>query len=58
MKHTLFKGMATAMVTPMTSDGVDYATLAKFIEFQIIVSKRAAAYMKNFVWKRNRLKTR
>ena len=35
MKHTLFKGMATAMVTPMTPDGVDYDTLKKFIEFQI-----------------------
>ena len=35
MKKTLFKGMATAMVTPMTPTGVDYDTLAKFIEFQI-----------------------
>jgi len=35
MKQTLFKGMATAMVTPMTDAGVDYDTLAKFIEFQI-----------------------
>ena len=35
MKHTLFKGMATAMVTPMTSTGVDYDTLASFIEFQL-----------------------
>ena len=35
MKKTLFKGMATAMVTPMTPAGVDYDTLAKFIEFQI-----------------------
>ena len=35
MKKTLFKGMATAMVTPMTSTGVDYDTLARFIEFQI-----------------------
>ncbi len=35
MKHTIFKGMATAMVTPMTPHGVDYDTLARFIEFQI-----------------------
>ena len=35
MKKTLFKGMATAMVTPMTPTGVDYDTLAEFIEFQI-----------------------
>ena len=35
MKNTVFKGMATAMVTPMTEKGVDFDTLAKFIEFQI-----------------------
>ncbi len=35
MKHTIFKGMATAMVTPMTSTGVDYDALARFIDFQI-----------------------
>ena len=35
MKNTVFKGMATAMVTPMTEKGVDFTTLAKFIEFQI-----------------------
>ena len=35
MKNTVFKGMATAMITPMTSRGVDYNTLEKFIEFQI-----------------------
>ena len=35
MKNTIFKGMATAMVTPMTSAGVDYDTLAKFIDFQL-----------------------
>ena len=35
MKNTVFKGIATAMVTPMTSTGVDYDTLARFIEFQI-----------------------
>lgn len=35
MKNTVFKGMATAMVTPMTSTGVDYDTLARFIDFQL-----------------------
>ena len=35
MKQTIFKGMATAMVTPMTSTGVDYDALARFIEFQL-----------------------
>ena len=35
MKNTIFKGMATAMVTPMTPHGVDYDTLGRFIEFQI-----------------------
>lgn len=35
MKKTVFEGIATAMITPMTSTGVDYATLARLIEFQI-----------------------
>jgi len=35
MKPTVFTGMATAMITPMTPHGVDFDTLAKFIEFQI-----------------------
>ena len=35
MKNTVFKGYATAMVTPMTSTGVDYDALARFIEFQL-----------------------
>ena len=35
MKHNIFRGMATAMITPMTPHGVDYDTLARFIEFQI-----------------------
>ena len=35
MKHTIFKGFATAMVTPMTATGVDYEALGRFIEFQI-----------------------
>ena len=35
MKNTIFKGMATAIVTPMTADGIDYETLGRFLEFQI-----------------------
>ena len=35
MKKTIFKGMATAIVTPMTADGIDYEALGRFIEFQI-----------------------
>ncbi len=35
MKNTIFKGMATAIVTPMTADDIDYDALDRFIEFQI-----------------------
>ena len=35
MKNTVFKGMATALVTPMTKDGIDYDALGRFIDFQI-----------------------
>ena len=36
MKNTIFTGMATALVTPMTTDGsIDYEAFARFIEFQI-----------------------
>ena len=35
MKNTIFTGMATAIVTPMTSDGIDFEALGRFIEFQI-----------------------
>ena len=35
MKNTIFTGMATAIVTPMTSDGIDYEALGRFIDFQI-----------------------
>lgn len=34
-KTTVFKGMATAMVTPMTSTGVNYEALGRFIDFQL-----------------------
>ena len=35
MKNTVFRGIATAMVTPMTTTGVDYDALARFIDFQL-----------------------
>ena len=35
MKKTVFTGMATAIVTPMTATGIDYEALGRFIEFQI-----------------------
>ena len=35
MKNTIFTGMATAIVTPMTTDGIDYEALGRFLEFQI-----------------------
>ena len=33
--QTIFQGAATALVTPMTKDGVDYPALKKLIEWQI-----------------------
>ncbi|MBQ9148494.1 MAG: 4-hydroxy-tetrahydrodipicolinate synthase [Oscillospiraceae bacterium] len=35
MKNTIFTGMATAIVTPMTPAGIDYDALGQFIDFQI-----------------------
>ncbi len=35
MKNTIFTGMATAIVTPMTKSGIDYEALGRFIDFQI-----------------------
>ena len=36
MKKTIFTGMATALVTPMTATGaIDYEAFGRFIEFQI-----------------------
>ena len=35
MKKTIFKGFATALVTPMTKTGVDYEALGRLIDFQI-----------------------
>ncbi len=35
MKNTIFQGMATAMITPMTARGIDYDTMGRFIDWQI-----------------------
>ena len=35
MKNTIFTGRATAIVTPMTKDDIDYEALGRFLEFQI-----------------------
>ena len=35
MKKTIFTGMATAIITPMTPAGIDYDALGKLIDFQI-----------------------
>ena len=35
MKKEIFKGMATAMITPMTPEGVDYDALGRLIDFQL-----------------------
>ena len=34
-KNTIFKGMATALATPMTESGVDYEALGRLIDFQL-----------------------
>ena len=36
MKKVVFKGCATALVTPFTNDGVNFEALRKLIEFQIL----------------------
>ena len=35
MKNTVFTGMATAIVTPMTATDIDYDALGRFLDFQI-----------------------
>ncbi len=35
MKETIFQGVATAVVTPMTKEGVDYPTFARLLDWQI-----------------------
>ena len=35
VKNTIFKGVATALITPMTEDGVNYEQFGKLIDWQI-----------------------
>ncbi len=35
MKNTIFKGVATALVTPMTEKGIDYENFGKLVDWQI-----------------------
>ena len=35
MKNSVFTGVATAIVTPLTADGIDYEQFARLIEWQI-----------------------
>jgi len=35
MNETVFQGVATAVVTPMTGEGVDYASFARLLDWQI-----------------------
>ena len=35
MKPVIFRGMASAIITPMTKDGIDYDALGRLLEFQI-----------------------
>lgn len=35
MKQTIFEGAATALITPTTEEGVDYAALGRLIDWQI-----------------------
>ena len=35
MKNRIFTGMASAMITPMNAQGVDFEAMERFIEFQI-----------------------
>lgn len=35
MKNTVFTGVATAIITPLTEKGIDYAQFARLIEWQI-----------------------
>ena len=33
--NPIFRGVATALITPMTPDGVDYPALGRLIDWQI-----------------------
>lgn len=45
MKNTIFKGMASAIITPMNADGIDYDALNRLIEFQIASGIHALVVM-------------
>ena len=45
MKNTIFTGMATAIVTPMTKTDIDYDALGRFLEFQIASGINAIVVM-------------
>ena len=45
MKKTIFKGMGTAIVTPMNEAGIDYEALGRFIDFQIAEGINAIVVM-------------
>ena len=34
-KKTVFEGAATALITPLTEDGIDYAAFERLINWQI-----------------------
>ena len=35
MKKTIFKGIATALITPLTESGIDYDNFGRLIDWQI-----------------------
>ena len=35
MKKTVFKGAATALITPLTQDGIDFDNFARLADWQI-----------------------
>lgn len=45
MKNTIFTGIATAIVTPMTETGIDYEALDRFLDFQISAGVNAIVVM-------------
>lgn len=45
MKNTIFTGIATALVTPMTETGIDYEAFGRLIDFQIKSGIRALVVM-------------
>ena len=45
MKNTVFQGMATAMITPMNARGIDFDTMGRFIDWQIVSGINALVVM-------------